>query len=151
MATLTVGYVCRSCVRDDPSLKQLLHHKCFEPRRHGNTPRVAVQWNPQAGILEPAPTHSVSPSGVSQGQVLEPGGRRPAIRPLPANASLPAGRGFRLCNTKYGRCRGERCTFAHSIEEREAWNAQLMHSSLQPPYCQSECCLHTMLIVFYRL
>ena len=29
---------------------------------------------------------------------------------------------FVLCNGK--RCKGERCTYPHSVEERDAWNAE---------------------------
>ncbi len=47
----------------------------------------------------------------------------PDVRPLPS-VRLPPGRRFAMCDGRAS-CRGERCTFAHSIAEREAWNAQL--------------------------
>jgi hypothetical protein len=44
---------------------------------------------------------------------------RVSIRPMPNVYFL--GR-FRLCDGK--RCRGQKCTFAHSAEEQDAWNTQ---------------------------
>lgn len=47
-----------------------------------------------------------------------------SIRPMPRNISLN-GRKFILCR-RGPRCVGEKCTFAHSKEERNAWNRQLI-------------------------
>ena len=48
------------------------------------------------------------------------------IRPLP-HLRLPPNKRFILCKNAGGSCsRGDNCTFAHSKEEQEEWNAQLL-------------------------
>ena len=48
------------------------------------------------------------------------------IRPKP-NVVLKSGAKFVLCNGSF--CRGEKCTFAHSPEEMQLWNAELQSDS----------------------
>ena len=54
-----------------------------------------------------------------------PGSRGAGVRPLP-QPPLPQGKRYILC-VRGDRCKqlGERCTYAHSEEERLAWNREL--------------------------
>ena len=98
----STGYVCSKCLEVDPCLIDLLTHKCFAERgEHSGVPRVQVQWTERRQLEH-------IQSSLSAG-----------IRPMP-RVSIPGK--FMLCDRK--RCKGESCTFAHSTEERNAWNRQ---------------------------
>ena len=96
--------VCDLCLRSRPAEYQLISLKCARIWEHeGSNRLVRAVWNPVEGRLQAVT--SVSGGGV---------------RPMPR---VFFGGGFRLCD-RGNRCRGERCTHAHSVEEQRAWNAQ---------------------------
>ena len=74
---------------------------------------VLARWSPEEGRLSRVIARS---AGTGAGRATR------SVRPLP-NVSLPPGRKFVLCDS--GRCRGENCPFAHSLQEREAWNTTI--------------------------
>ena len=99
--------VCAKCLKDDPSRINLITHKCFQVSLHSNEPRVGVEWAASSKCLK---------------QVRSDGSSTPkaSIRPIPR--AFFRGE-FVLCD-RGRRCKGERCTFPHSVEERDVWNAE---------------------------
>ena len=97
-------FVCKKCLEKDPSRIELLTRKCFEESLHaGNEPNVKVVWTARNRRLERWTSDGTQP-----------------IRPMPRVWWF---RGkFVLCKGK--RCKGERCTYPHSAEERDVWNAE---------------------------
>ena len=73
---------------------------------------MQVCWNPQSREFVPLlyPQH-----------LRENSECQFRIRPMPTVSIAGM---FVLCDPRRGKCRGDKCTFAHSIEERDAWNAQ---------------------------
>ena len=117
MAAMTTVFrdICRKCLYEDPSQYELVTFKCFQSDRHRGEQKMAVCWNPQSRELEPMLYHPRDDSAE----------RESRIRPMPTD---PVTRRFVLCNTRRtGKCRGDKCTYAHSIEERDAWNARLFY------------------------
>ena len=97
--------VCVRCLQDNPRNEQLLERSCLDITGHGRFPEVQVWWWAEMNHLELYDYRSP--------------GRIPKIRPIPyANFDGK----FSLCDPS--RCFGKRCKFAHSIEERETWNAE---------------------------
>ena len=88
------AYVCRQCLERDPTNYRLITHKCETPSRHDQSLRVQVYW--QDDFLHP-------------------------IRPVP-NKEI-TGR-FTLCHFGPQCMKGDRCTYAHSEVERDAWNRE---------------------------
>ena len=113
--------VCSVCFAAiNPSEISLLTYGCFKPDHHDHTVarRVAVRWNHERGTMERIRTLDNSiQSLISRARSL------PVIRPMPRSVPL-VGRRFILCDGGW-RCGGDRCTYAHSPEEKDAWNAQL--------------------------
>ena len=97
--------VCAKCLKDDPSRVELITHKCFQLSLHSNEPRVGVEWATSSNCLK---------------RVRSDTSLRVSIRPMPR--TLFRGE-FVLCD-RGRRCKGKRCTFPHSVEERDAWNAE---------------------------
>ena len=93
------GSVCKRCFQWYPEDLTLISLKCRGG--HGYVGYMNVRWNNQRERLE---------------QVN--------IRPMP-QVKMRSGAKFLLCDGK--RCIGENCTYAHSIEEQDAWNNQLTH------------------------
>ena len=90
--------VCKRCFENDPTCIALLKMVCS--RNHSlNEPQVRVFW-----------------SGTERRLVAVDG--NPPIRPVPKRSI--SGHQFILCDGL--RCKGERCSFAHSWEEQAAWN-----------------------------
>ena len=109
MADVETHRVCNKClVRDNRSPWALMASKCFDPSDHRNAQMVEVRFNPRSRKLEPVQT---LPS---------------RIRPVP---DVPFNR-FILCDRRRS-CKGENCTFPHSKEEMDAWNAHRSRSRSQ--------------------
>ena len=98
--------VCERCLRDDPSRIDLISFKCFQEDLHSNEPRVTVEWVASNNRLERLKSDG---SGTPKA----------SIRPMPR--AFFRGE-FVLCDGK--RCKGKKCTFPHSVVERDAWNAE---------------------------
>ena len=114
--------VCERCLRDDPTRIDLITHKCFQEGLHSNESRVEVEWVASSNRLE----------RVSSGTP------RASIRPMPR--AFFRGE-FVLCD-RGRRCKGKRCTFPHSVEERDAWNAEKFGSK-----CTSFCATHQIFVI----
>ena len=105
-------YVCSKCLDDHPGRVDLITHKCFAERgEHSGIPRVQVQWTERRRLKR---INSASTPIASIQSSLTAG-----IRPMP-RVDIPGK--FMLCDRQ--RCKGETCTFAHSIDEQNAWNRQ---------------------------
>ena len=100
--------VCKKCFKDNPSRIDLITHKCFQESLHLNESRVKVEWVSSSNYLKQ----------LKSGGALS--SLRASIRPMPR--AFFRGK-FVLCN-RGKRCKGKRCTFPHSVEERDAWNAE---------------------------
>ena len=100
------SFVCEKCLKNDPSRVDLIWRKCFQRSLHSNEPWVQVKVAERDGVtMAIAPT--LAPSlGVS-------------IRPMPKVKFCGK---FVQCDGK--RCKGKKCTFPHSVEERDAWNTE---------------------------
>lgn len=74
--------------------------------------------------------------------------RQSRIRPMPTVSITGM---FVLCDPRRGKCRGDNCTFAHSIEERDAWNAQRRDREIRKPVSDSifKCPVKTLFCLFY--
>lgn len=118
--SVSTGYVCRKCLEDHPGRIDLLTHKCFAERAHSAIPRVQAQWTERRQL------ERVTSAGTPISSI-----QSASVRPMP-RVDIP-GR-FTLCDGK--RCKGESCTYAHSIEERDAWNRQKNsgHSTFMSPH-----------------
>lgn len=111
--------VCLSAI--DPSEADLLITRCFKPDDyyHAIAPKALVWWNVKNRRMERIRSQEDSVGQISGAQsTLLPG-----VRPLPHERPA-SGRRFILCDRGW-RCGGDKCTFAHSVGEREAWNEQL--------------------------
>ena len=94
--------VCKKCLKNDPSRVDLISRKCFQESLHSNEPWVQVKVAERDGV-----TMAITPTlGVS-------------IRPMPKVKFCGK---FVQCDGK--RCKGKKCTFPHSVEERDAWNTE---------------------------
>ena len=104
--------ICCECLHEDPSRFELVTFKCFNYDHHRGKQKIQVCWNPQSREFVPMlyPHH-----------LRENSERQFRIRPMPTVSITGM---FVLCDPRRGKCRGDNCTFAHSIEERDAWNAQ---------------------------
>ena len=102
---LMASLVCEKCLKDDPTRIDLIMHKCFQGSLHSNELKVNVEWVPSSNRLE---------------RVRSDGSPRASIRPIPR--AFFRGE-FVLCD-RGKRCKGKRCTFPHSVAERDAWNAE---------------------------
>lgn len=101
--------VCSLCLATNPRDVRLMSEKCFNQEAHRYTKKlVSVQWS-------------------NQRQILEHVEDTPLIRPLP-RVRLRANCKFILCE-RGPRCRGDSCTYAHSREELDDWNAQVLAES----------------------
>ena len=105
--------VCLRCLHDNPRDESLLKMACLDKAGHGRLPRVQVWWWAEKNHLE---LYEYSTPG-----------RIPKIRPMP-NSKFDGK--FSLCDPS--RCYGDRCKFAHSVEEREIWNAKKFRSKGVP-------------------
>lgn len=116
MAAMTTVFrdICSKCLYEDPSRYDLVTFKCFDSDRHRGEQKMDVCWNFQSRELEPMLYPSQDDSAERQSR----------IRPMP---TVLVTRKFALCNPLRRKCRGEKCTYAHSIEERDAWNARLFY------------------------
>lgn len=94
--------VCKRCLEEDPTTAWLLKTLCNRSEIHSlNEPQVLVTW-----------------SGTKKRLVVVEG--NPPIRPIPKRSI--SGHQFILCDGT--RCKGERCSYAHSFEELDAWNEE---------------------------
>ena len=111
-ATMTTVFhdICSKCLHEDPSRFELVTFKCFNSDRHRGKHKIEVCWNSQSRLLEP----------MLYPQCLRDDSES-RIRPMP---SISITGRFVLCDPQRGKCTGDKCTFAHSIEERDAWNSQ---------------------------
>ena len=105
--------VCIRCLQDNPRDESLLKVACLDIAGHGRFPTVQVWWWAEKNHLE-----------LYEYRAPE---RIPKIRPMPY--SKFDGK-FSLCDLS--RCWGDGCKFAHSIEEREIWNAKKFRSKDVP-------------------
>ena len=115
--------VCNICLSAiDPSEASLLISRCFKPDDyyHARAPKVPVWWNVEKRRMERV--RSIKEDGVGQISVTQ-SALFPGVRPLPHELP-PSGKRFILCDRGW-RCGGDKCTFAHSVGEKEAWNEQL--------------------------
>lgn len=112
--------VCSVCLSANPSEISLITFGCFKPGAHVKANRVPVRWSVEYRRVERIRSHESS--AARPRSVL-------GIRPMPSDVP-PRGKRFIVCDRGW-RCGGDRCTFAHSLEERESWNSQLllMHSA----------------------
>ena len=111
--------VCLSAI--NPSEVRLLSFRCFKPENHyhARAPRVPVWWDVDNNRMERFRSQESSVGQISGIQsTLMPG-----VRPLPHELP-PTGRRFIMCDRGW-RCGGDKCTFAHSVGEKEVWNEQL--------------------------
>ena len=106
--------ICSKCLYEDPSRYELVTFKCFDSDRHRGEQKMEVCWNCQSKELEPMLYPSQDDSSWQHSR----------IRPMP---TVPVTRKFVLCNTRRRKCRGDKCTYAHSIEEMDDWNARLFY------------------------
>ena len=125
-ASITVDYVCSVCLSANPSIRDLIDVGCFKPGAHAKAPRVPVRWNHDSRRVERARSLMELSHDTFFGSLSAPKiESRVNIRPMP-RANVPQrGKRFVLCDFGW-RCGGDQCTFAHSIEEREAWNEELL-------------------------
>ena len=116
-----IEYVCNVCLSANPSIRDLIDVGCFKPGAHAKAPRVPVRWNHDFRRLERARSLMNSSTDTFFSPLSVP---KPDIRPMP-RVNLPQrGKRFIVCDQGW-RCGGDQCTFAHSMEEREAWNREL--------------------------
>lgn len=97
--------VCLQCFQSYPEDKALISRRCKNVAAHKNGGKVSVFWNPHRKTLE-------------------------EIRPKP-NVQLKQGAKFMLCDG--WRCLGQKCTYPHSVQERDAWNSQLLEEGNSTP------------------
>lgn len=103
----SVYQVCQRCLQSDPHDISLISLKCKNEAVHGHSvAKVSVQFN---FLTKELVEVSENPHG---------------IRPKPP-ISLPSGKRYIMCNGV--QCRGDSCTFPHSLEEKELWNNQLLY------------------------
>ena len=90
--------VCRACLVSYPRSGELLNFGCFALYgAHDGVPFVRTAWD-------------------SKFQVMV------EVRPLPL-ITLRPGSWFTLCRGTH--CKGQRCTYAHSVPELKQWNKEL--------------------------
>ena len=101
--------VCDLCLAANPYDVRLISEKCFNQKDHRYAKKfVSVQWS-------------------NERQVLEHVEDTQSIRPIP-RVRLRANCKFILCE-RGPRCRGDSCSYAHSREEQDDWNAQIQAES----------------------
>lgn len=100
-------------IRENLSRFEVVTFKCFYSDCHRGEQKMAGHWTqPQLRpMLYPQRSRDDSE-------------RQSRIRPMPTVSITGM---FVLCDPRRGKCRGDNCTFAHSIEERDAWNARLFY------------------------
>ena len=107
--------VCIRCLQDNPRDESLLKRPCLDVAGHGHLHRVQVWWWAEKNHLELYDYRAL--------------GKIPRIRPTPPSNFDGE---FKLCDPSK-RCWGARCKFAHSIEEREIWNAKKFKTKNSKP------------------
>ena len=125
--SITVEYVCNVCLSANPSIRDLIDVGCFKPGAHVKVPRVPVRWNHESRRMERVKSLEFS-SDAFFGPLSLPKQdtrSRVDIRPMPRVNVPHEGKRFIMCDFGW-RCGGDQCTFAHSMEEREAWNDALL-------------------------
>ena len=125
--SITADYVCNVCLSANPSIRDLIDVGCFKPGAHAKAPRVPVRWNHGSRRMERVRT-SMEPSSdtyLGSLSLSKPPDNRINIRPMPRVSVPHGGKRFIMCDLGW-RCGGDKCTFAHSMEEREAWNEALL-------------------------
>ena len=105
-----LGEVCTKCLEADPRNKSLLRMICMNKVKHNHGQKTMVWWREEKSHLE---VYDESMPG-----------KIPPIRPMPF--AKFEGK-FWLCDRS--RCWRDKCRFAHSIEEREVWNARKFPSN----------------------
>ena len=101
------NWVCKKCLEDNPKNKSLLWTTCLDRGGHKRFPQARVWWWAERSHLE-LYDHRIP-------------GRIPEVRQIPFS-NFDDGKPARLCDPS--RCWGYKCRFAHSVEEREIWNAR---------------------------
>ena len=99
--------VCVRCLEEKPRESNLTRIQCANKEEHQDIKHLRVWWWWRQGILE-----------------LYPPGRAPPIRPVPDRIrSLYK---LVLCDGPGGRrCRGDACSYPHSVQEKELWSSYL--------------------------
>ena len=97
--------VCYRCLQSKPHNADLLTSKCNSPEQHEGCLQVRAWWWAERGHLEVF--YEEFPFGV------------PPVRPVP-NA-IERGKRYVLCEWN-SQCNRAKCSYAHSIEERDTWN-----------------------------
>ena len=121
-------WVCKKCLQDNPRQKALLDVHCMNESAHEHFPEIRVWWRAEKNHLE---IYDESAPG-----------KVPKIRPAPVSSH--GNMRFILCDRS--RCWGDRCRYAHSIEEREVWNSRRFHSKHVPSEKQYNC--SSLIIIF---
>lgn len=112
--------VCRKCLENIPWNKSLLSAICWKEDSHYDIDKVRVWWRVGSNLGNHMEIYDDSMPG-----------RIPHVRPMPLTQFEGK---FSLCDRS--RCWGDRCKFAHSIEEREAWNGKKFQSKQQRSHSQ---------------
>ena len=124
-------------IRENLSRFEVVTFKCFYSDCHRGEQKMAGHWTqPQLRpMLYPQRSRDDSE-------------RQSRIRPMPTVSITGM---FVLCDPRRGKCRGDNCTFAHSIEERDAWNAQRRDREIGKPVSDSifKCPVKTLFCLFY--
>lgn len=123
---ITVENVCSVCLSANPSIRDLIDVGCFKPGAHAKAPRVPVRWNHDSRRIERDRSLMEFSKDTFFGSLpVSKPDSRVSIRQMPRVNVPKGGRRFIMCDLGW-RCGGDRCTFAHSVEEREAWNQALL-------------------------
>ena len=124
---ITVEYVCNVCLSANPSIRDLIDVGCFKPGAHAKAPRVPVRWSHDSRRIERVRSVEFSSDAFFGSLSLPKRDTRSRvdIRPMPRVNVPHQGKRFIMCDFGW-RCGGDQCTFAHSMEEREAWNEALL-------------------------
>ena len=116
------------CLLVNPSIRDLIDVGCFKPGPHTKAPRVPVQWNHDSRRIERVRSFEFSSDAFFRSLFPPKHNVQVNIRPMPHIFNAPQGKNimsFILCDFSW-RCGGDQCTFAHSVEERDAWNKELL-------------------------
>ena len=127
--SIAADFVCGVCLSATSLQRGLIEVGCFKPGdiEHAKAPRVPVRWNHEARRIERIRSFDFSTNSFfrSLSIPINPDTNRVDIRPMPRMNVPQGGRRFIMCDFGW-RCGGDACTFAHSIEERDAWNEELL-------------------------
>ena len=125
-SSITVEYVCNVCLSANPSIRDLIDVGCFKPGAHAKAPRLPVRWNHDTGRIERVRSLEFSSDAFFRYLFPPKLDARVNIRPMPHIMNISQGEStFIMCDFGWS-CGGDQCMFAHSVEERDAWNEELL-------------------------